>query len=79
MAVNAWDEPKDLLAKYAEKEKLAQRILLEGSDVADTYGITGLPATLWVNRQGVVVDTEMGFEGAEALKVKTERLLTDGK
>lgn len=79
LAVNAWDEPKDVLKRYAEKERLAQRILLDGGSVADSYGISSVPVTLWINRAGVVVDAELGFGGADAVREKTKKLLTSGQ
>lgn len=78
LAVNAWDESKEQLKRYAEKEKLAHRILLQGSTVADAYHVSAVPVTLWINREGMVVDSKSGFDGAEEVRQKTRKLLTAG-
>lgn len=74
LSINAWDDDKKDLESYAKKEKLAQRILLNGSAVADQYHVEGLPTTLWIDRKGIVVDTEVGFGGVEALRERTRKL-----
>ncbi len=78
LAVNAWDEPKEQLKRYAEKEKLAHRILLQGGSVAEAYGVSAVPVTLWINGNGTVVDSKSGFDGAEEVRQKTRKLLAAG-
>lgn len=75
LAVNAWDEPKTMLAQYAKKEGLRQRILLDGSSVQERYRAPGLPTVIWINRAGVIVDAEVGFGGPGPLDKKTKQLL----
>lgn len=82
IAVNAWDEEKEVVQKFAEKEKLKQTILLKGSEVAaDVYGVTGYPTSYWIDREGKVVYWEKGFvpEAAPALEKRIERLLANAK
>lgn len=77
LAVNAWDEDKSVLAKFVKAEKLAQRVLLNGSDVgSEKYKITAVPTVLWISPDGIVEDVEVGFSGRRSLEEKTRRLLS---
>ncbi len=76
LGINVWDEPKAVIARYAKVEKLRQRILLGGSEVADQYHVISIPTTLWINRQGVVVATELDSNGPSSLERKCKRLLS---
>ncbi len=53
-------------------------MLLSGNAVAKTYKVKSIPTTLWINPNGVIVDTELGFESAKELKERTARLLSHG-
>jgi len=79
LGVNAWDEPKEVIAAYAKGEKLRQRMLLDGSKVADQYHVISIPTTLWINPHGVIVATELDFNGNASLERKCERLLSIDK
>ena len=62
IAVNGWNEPKDDLKKFADKEKLAQKILLMGGKVSDElYHAKDYPTSFWINHEGRIVDREVGF------------------
>lgn len=79
LAVNAWDEDKDVLAKFIKSEKLAQRVLLNGSDVgSEKYNVKGVPVVLWITPDGIIEDVEVGFGGRRSLEEKTRRLLSRG-
>ncbi len=75
LAVNAWDEDKAEIRRFVKKNKLEHRILLDGKEVRARYGAPFIPTTLWINRDGVVVDAEVGFDGAGPLLRKTKKLL----
>ena len=75
LAVNAWDEDKRQINRYVRKEKLAQRILLNGSKVASSYGTPGVPTLLWIDEAGIVKDVEVGFGGPASLARRTDQLL----
>lgn len=77
LAVNAWDEEEEEIRRFVQENKLKHRILLNGRDVAyGLYHVPGIPTALWINRHGVVVDTEVGFDGPELLEEKIKRLLS---
>ena len=75
LAINAWDEDKRQINRYVRKAKLAQRILLNGSKVASSYGNPGVPTLLWIDGTGIVQDVEVGFGGAASLERRTDQLL----
>ncbi len=80
LAVEAWDVEEDELASFVKGEKLTHHFLLEGSEVTAQYGSgSNVPVVLWIDGNGVVVDTEWGFEGTASLESKTEALLARGK
>lgn len=80
LAINSWDEDRETLIQFATKEKLKHRILLDGSETAEKYGLgRNIPVVLWIDRAGIVVDTEWGFGGAATLERKTKKLLAVGK
>ena len=58
-----------------EDKGLKHRILMNGRDVAKSYGVTGVPIVLWIDRDGKVAATEFGFHGAGSLEKKTRRLM----
>ncbi len=76
LAVNAWNEPKKTLARFVRKGKLKQIVLLEGRNVAKKdYGVTAVPTTLWIDRDGVVIHTQIDFDGPEELNELTKQLI----
>ena len=75
LAANAWDEDKTTVRDFVRKQKLAQRILMDGSGVAERFGIIGVPTTIWIDRNGVMIDAEVGFGGDLSLRRQTESLL----
>lgn len=76
LGVNAWNEPKDDVAKFVKEHQLKHRILLDGKPVGkDLYGVKGIPTVLFINKEGVVVDVEIDFAGPEHLEAKTKKLM----
>ena len=79
LAINAWDEPKDTLADFAKHEKLMYRILLDGGDVASEYGVTSMPTNIFVDKNGVMIDAALGFDGPKHIEAKTRKLLESSR
>ena len=77
LGVNAWDEEKAEVRRFVDENRLQHRILLQGEWLYEKYGRPGIPALLWINREGVVVDAELGFHGPERLQERTKRLLAE--
>ncbi len=77
LAVNAWDEDKEILKQYVEQNKLNQRVLLNGGETSDLYGIPSrsVPTMLWIDRSGVVVDIDFGSGDVKTLENNTKTLV----
>jgi hypothetical protein len=76
--VNGWNESKEKLQKFVDKEKLEQKILLMGGTIADKlYRVTNYPTSFWINHEGRIVDREVGFnpEAFSKMEGHVERLL----
>ena len=79
LAPNAWDEEKGLLKRYVKKENLKQRVLLNAGEVFSAYGAKSVPTVLFIDKSGVVVDVEIGFDhGPAALEERVKKLLAIG-
>ncbi len=75
LGVNAWNEDKKKVTEFVEDKNLKHRILMNGRDVAKSYGLERVPTVLWIDRHGKVAATEVGFHGAGSLVKKTRSLM----
>jgi thiol-disulfide isomerase/thioredoxin len=75
LAVNGYDESREVVAKFAEQTKLKHPIVLGGSSVADVYQVGAYPTTFWINRQGIVEDYEVDFDSAARLESRIQAML----
>lgn len=76
IAVNAYNDDREAVAKYVEKEKLTHPIVLQGKTVSnDLYRVGAYPTTFWIDQTGTVVDYEVGFRSVKRLEDSVERLL----
>jgi len=76
VAVNAYKDKREDVAKYVEQEGLAHLFVLDGETLAkDVYGVSAYPTTFFVDRSGKVVDYEIGFFSESRLQKKVEKLL----
>ncbi len=63
--VNTW-EKKDGVVKaktYMESKKYTYGCLLAGEELAKTYGITGIPTLILINKDGTIALAEIGAAG----------------
>lgn len=79
LGINAWDEPEGEIKRFVQEKNLKTRMLLDGSRVAEQYGITGIPVVLWIDREGDIVDAALGLARAGRIKAKTVALLQQGE
>ena len=77
LAVNAWDEDAELIKQYIEQNKYTHRVLLNGGEVSDRYGIPSrsVPTVFWIDTAGIIVDVDPGSGDAAKLESLTEKLL----
>lgn len=78
LAVNAWDEDKEILEQYVEQAKLSQRVLLNGGETCDLFSIPNrsIPTVFWIDRAGIVVDVDPGSGNVKTLENNTMKLVT---
>lgn len=80
LAINHWNESKDLIARYVKKEKLKHRLLMDGAVVGRRlYQVRTIPVYIWIDEEGYIVDSQRGSQSTKALEEKTERLMTGFK
>lgn len=76
LAVNSWDEDVSTLRRFVHEYKLRHRILIDGGEVAERYGIgTSVPRAFWIDAAGVIVDADATFDGPSSLHRKADRLV----
>lgn len=78
LAINAWDEDGEILKQYVQQNKLSQRVLLNGGETSDRYGVPSrsVPTVLWIDRSGVIVDIDLGSGDVKMLEKNTKKLVT---
>jgi len=77
LAPNAWDEEKSVLKRFVKKENLRQRVLLNAGEVFTALGGKRVPTVLFIDRKGIVVDVELGFDkGADRLNRAVAELVS---
>ncbi len=82
IAVNGWDEERDVVAQYIKETGFKQKVLLMGGTIAaEKYGVTNYPTNFYLDKSGVVVDFETGFapEMAEKMESRIAALLEKQK
>jgi len=82
LAINAWDEPKKRIARFVQKEKLKQHMLLDGGEVWKGHYDGLLPQVVWIDREGVIVEREIGFDAQTSpgiMAANTKRLVESAK
>lgn len=75
LGVNAWNETKSTVRKFVKDQKLSHRILLDGAEVFAQYGGEAVPAVFWIDRDGMIADVKVGFEGPASLRDRTRSLV----
>jgi hypothetical protein len=66
VAVNAYDEPRDVIGKFVATQKLTHPILMMGSKLShEQYFCSAYPTTYFLDRHGNVIERTMGFDASE--------------
>jgi len=82
VAVNGYDESKEVVEKFVRDKKLKQKVLLMGRETArKKFGVNGYPTNFFLDPSGKVVDREEGFapDMAKPMEAKIEKLLEEAK
>ena len=63
LAVNGYDEPKEVVRKFAKEKNLKQKLLLMGGSVArEKYSVRAYPTVYFIDRSGVIAVQHEGFD-----------------
>lgn len=64
--------------KQFVESNISYPVLLDGQVPAQTYGVSGIPDTYYIDKAGVVRYRDLGFDGnPEGLERKIKELLSD--
>ena len=61
--VNTWEKKDGAAKTYMESKNYTYGCLLAGEDLAKTYGITGIPTLILINKDGTIALAEIGAGG----------------
>jgi thiol-disulfide isomerase/thioredoxin len=62
LAVNAYDESRAVVEKFVKEKELKQRVVLMGGTVArEKYFVDAFPTSFLLDREGKIVDRDVGF------------------
>jgi thiol-disulfide isomerase/thioredoxin len=75
LGVSMDDGGAAVVKPFADQLKINYKILLNGNKVAGAYGVTGIPATFVVDRQGNIRNTLIGIRPKPALEAEIKSLL----
>lgn len=65
VGVNTWERKADAGPKYMAEKKYTYQQLMKGDDLAKSYGITGIPTMILIDKDGKVLHTVTGFGPGE--------------
>ena len=61
LGVNTWEEKPQAAREYMTKRKFTYGCLLKGDELAQAYGVTGIPTLVIIGRDGRVAKVEVGL------------------
>ncbi|MBI1325669.1 redoxin domain-containing protein [bacterium] len=78
IGVNCMEQDPDEAVKYTKKEKFTYMQLLQGDDLAQEYGVSGIPTLIVIDAEGKVLGSEIGFspELEKKLSARIDKALT---
>ncbi len=76
--VNTWERGEGAAKKYMDSKGFTYPCLLVGDDLAKSYGVTGIPTLLVIDKDGVIVLAEVGMapDGGKALRAAIDSALS---
>lgn len=78
LGVNGYDESREVVKDFVDKQDIAYPVLLKGGRVAtQQYFVRGFPTRYWIGRDGKVVSLDSGFGpgGGARLRELAQKLL----
>ena len=77
IAINAYGDERESVEKYVQEENLKHTILLDGKSVLEQFQVSAYPTTYWIDRNGNIVDYEIGMTSLERLEESVQELLDE--
>ena len=68
LAVNAYDEDREVVKKFADRTQLTHPIVLKGREVSRRYSVGSFPTTFWIGKDGKIDDYDVGFVSSERVE-----------
>jgi thiol-disulfide isomerase/thioredoxin len=76
LGVTAEDVPREEAEKSAKSLGVNYPVLLRGDTIANDWGgLDGLPASFYINRQGVIVEQTVGLYSRDEVEAMVKRIL----
>ncbi|MFZ4575627.1 MAG: TlpA family protein disulfide reductase [Phycisphaerales bacterium] len=74
IGINTWEDDADAAVAYMTKKKFTYPCLLKGDELAEAYGLSGIPTLVLIGKDGKVIEISVGFDPAteESLAAKIE-------
>ena len=72
IGVNCMEQDPDEAVKYTKKEKFTYMQLLQGDELAQEYGVSGIPTLIVIDADGSVLGSEVGFSPELEKKLSAE-------
>ncbi|HEX8813584.1 MAG TPA: TlpA disulfide reductase family protein [Terracidiphilus sp.] len=77
---DGWAKQKASVSKFVQQMHMQYPVLINGDSIAKDYGgLDVMPTSFFVDRNGVVVATQLGIDSKDAMAAKIEKILGLGK
>jgi hypothetical protein len=63
------------LQNFVQSNSLNYTIITNSEDIASQYGLSGIPCTFFINKEGVIMHKEVGFRGEASIQSYVQELL----
>ncbi len=69
------DKDLNALQNFVQSNSLNYTVITNSEDIASQYGLSGIPCTFFINKEGVIMHKEVGFRGEASIQSYVQELL----
>ena len=69
------DKDLNALQNFVQSNSLNYTIITNSEDIASQYGLSGIPCTFFINKEGGIMHKEVGFRGEASIQSYVQELL----
>ena len=69
------DKDLNALQNFVQSNSLNYTIITNSEDIASQYGLSGIPHTFFINKEGIIMHKEVGFRGEASFQSYIQELL----